>query len=269
MTEKLTRIYAIALRHFYLVRGNPARIFSLFIWVALDIVLWGFLSRYLNEVAAPGFNFVTAFVGGILLWDFFTRVMQGVTMAFFEDVWSRNFLNLFASPLSAGEYISGLILSSILTSAIGLLVMLLLAQSVFGFSLLAYGPALYPSLGILFLFGIAIGIVGCAIVLRFGPSAEWFIWPLPAILAPFAGVFYPLSTLPSWMRALAWWLPPAHIFEYLRALAHHGSKDPNALVTAFALALLILFLCARFFMRIHRYALKSGLIARYSAETVS
>jgi ABC-2 type transport system permease protein len=30
-------------------------------------------------------------LGAVLLWDFFTRVMHGVTIAFFEDVWSRNF----------------------------------------------------------------------------------------------------------------------------------------------------------------------------------
>jgi len=52
-------------------------------------------------------------LGAVLLWDFFIRVMQGVTMAFFEDVWSRNFLNIFATPLSISEYIAGLVLSAI------------------------------------------------------------------------------------------------------------------------------------------------------------
>ena len=41
-----------------------------------------------------------ALLGAVLLWDFLTRVMQGVTMAFFEDVWTRNFLNIFATPLA-------------------------------------------------------------------------------------------------------------------------------------------------------------------------
>jgi ABC-2 type transport system permease protein len=53
-------------------------------------------------------------------------------MAFFEDVWSRNFLNIFATPLTIWEYLGGLVLSSIATSAVGLLVMLLLASTVFG-----------------------------------------------------------------------------------------------------------------------------------------
>src|SRR3954464_2516822 len=140
------RFLAIVLRQFYLYRGSPARVLSLFAWIAIDIVLWGFISRYLNTIASPGFNFVPALLGAVLLWDFFSRVMHGVTMAFFEDVWSRNFLNLFASPLSIGEYLAGLVLSSVATSAIGLAGMLLVAAGVFGLSFAAYGAVVVPFL---------------------------------------------------------------------------------------------------------------------------
>ncbi|HXJ44670.1 MAG TPA: hypothetical protein VNH18_35610, partial [Bryobacteraceae bacterium] len=119
------RFLAILVRQFYLYRGSPARVLSLFAWVAIDIVLWGFITRYLNTLASPGYSFVPALLGAVLLWDFFTRVMHGVTMAFFEDVWSRNFLNIFGSPMSVGEYVTGLVLSSIATSAVGLLAMLI------------------------------------------------------------------------------------------------------------------------------------------------
>src|SRR4051794_4176951 len=127
-------MWAITLRYFYLLRGSPARVVPLFAWVAIDIVLWGFISRYFNTVAPPGVNFVPVLLGAVLLWDFLIRIMQGVTMAFFEDVWSRNFLNIFASPLSIFEYLGGLVLSSIATSAVGLLVMLVLAAVAFGLS---------------------------------------------------------------------------------------------------------------------------------------
>ena len=33
------RTAAIVLRHFYLLRGSPARVLPLFAWVAIDIVL--------------------------------------------------------------------------------------------------------------------------------------------------------------------------------------------------------------------------------------
>ena len=138
------RAGAIALRQFYLYRGSPARILPMFAWVAIDVILWGFITRYLNSVASAGFNFVPAMLGAVLLWDFLTRVMQGVTTAFFEDVWSRNFLNVFATPLSISEYVTGLVLSSIATSAVGLAVMLALATTAFGLSFFIYGPVARP-----------------------------------------------------------------------------------------------------------------------------
>ena len=98
------------------------------------------------------------------------------------------------------EYVGGLVLTSIATSLIGLVVMLVLATTIFGLSYFSFGLVLIPFLLVLFLFGIALGIAGAAIVLRLGPASEWFIWPIPAMISPFVGVFYPLSTLPQWMH---------------------------------------------------------------------
>lgn len=265
----LKRTVAIVLRQFYLMRGSLSRILPLFVWVAIDIVLWGFITRYLNDVAAAGFNFVPVLLGAVLLWDFFARVMQGVTMTFFEDVWSRNFLNIFATPISLWEYLAGLVLSSIVTSAIGLGIMLLLATLAFGLSFFAYGLVLLPFLLVLFLFGIALGIFGSAVVLRLGPSAEWFIWPIPALLSPFAAVFYPVSILPWWMQVLSRGLPPSYVFQTMRTILSGGAISGYALLAAMGLAAFYIFIACWFFTRVYRYAVRTGLIARYSAETVT
>ena len=132
----------------------------MFAWVAIDILLWGFITRYLNQVSHAGFNFVPALLGAVLLWDFLTRVMQGVTTAFFEDVWSRNFLNVFATPMRISEYLAGLVTIGVATSLVALVAMLALAWAVFGLSFLAYGVALAPFLLVLFLTGIALGVLG-------------------------------------------------------------------------------------------------------------
>src|SRR5579864_2107505 len=219
------RVAAIMLRQFYLYGGSPVRVVPLFAWVTVDIVLWGFITRYLNAIASSGLNFVPALLGAVLLWDFFIRVMQGVTTAFFEDVWSRNFLNIFATPLSISEYIGGLVLSSIATSSVGLVVMLLLTTLVFGLSFFVYGVLLVPFILVLFLFGIALGILGSSVVLRYGPAAEWFVWPIPALVSPFAGVFYPIATLPVWMQLVSRLLPPVYIFEGIRSIVAGGSVN--------------------------------------------
>ena len=266
---RLRRSAAIFLRQLYLLRGSAARLLPLFAWVAVDIVLWGLISRYLNTVALPGHDFVPALLGAVLLWDFFSRVMHGVTTAFLEDVWSRNFLNLFASPLKTSEYLGGLVISTVATSAVGLAVMLLLATVVFGLSFAAYGLLLAPFLLVLFLFGVALGVVGVAVVLRFGPASEWFVWPLPALVSPFAGVFYPLSTMPEWMRYVARALPPAYVFEGMRAVVAGGAASWAELAWGACLALAYVLLACWFFARVHRHVVRAGLIARYTAEGVS
>lgn len=263
------RVAAIVLRQFYLVRGSMSRLLPMFAWAGVDIVLWGFITKYLNALTSPGFHFVPTLLGAVLMWDFFARVMTGVTMAFFEDVWSRNFLNFFATPMSISEYVTGLILSSISTSAIGLTVMVVLAVGAFGLSFLVYGIMLVPFFIVLFLFGIALGIVAISLVLRMGPASEWFVWPIPALLSPFAGVFYPISTLPAWMQYLSYLLPPSYVFEGMRSVVLGGKASWAALLGGACLALLYIGLAAWLFTRTYRHAVRTGLIARYSAETVS
>jgi ABC-2 type transport system permease protein len=263
----LKRTGAIVLRQMYLLSGSPARVLPVFAWVAVDIVLWGFITRYLNSVTASGFNFVPAILGAVLLWDFMVRVMQGITTTFFEDVWTRNFLNFFGTPLRISEYVMGLVVSSIATSSVGLAVMVILAGAVFGLNFLLYGVMLAPFLLILFLFGIALGVSGCAIVLRWGPVAEWFIWPIPALLSPFVGVFYPLSTLPRWMQAISRLLPASYVFEGMRSVVASRVLSGNHLAWGACLAALYIVLAARFFGYIFHLAVRNGLIARYSAET--
>ena len=241
----------------------------LFAWVAVDIVLWGFITRYLNAVSGAAVNFVPTLLGAVLLWDFFSRVMQGVTTAFLEDVWSRNFLNLFATPLAISEYLGGLVLSAIATSAVGLVVMMVLASMVFGLSFVVYGALVVPFLFVLFLFGIALGIFAAAIVLRLGPASEWFVWPIPALVSPFAGVFYPVSTLPVWMQPVAGALPPSYVFEALRTIVSGGRVSWLPLAWSGCLALVYVGVAWWFFMGVYRFAVRTGLMARYSAETVS
>jgi ABC-2 type transport system permease protein len=264
---QLSRIAAVVLRQLYLFRGSFARVLPLFVWATLDVVLWGFITRYLDAVAPDAPSFVPSLLGAVLLWDFLSRAMLGVTTTFLEDVWSRNFLNVFATPMSIAEYLAGLVLSSVLTSAVGLTVMLVVAFWAFGLSLATYGALAIPFVLVLFLFGIALGVLGSAAVLRLGPAAEWFVWPIPAVVSPFVGVFYPLETLPAWMQAVGRALPPSHVFESMRALIAGRPVSAAALGAAAGLAALYVVLACGVFAWVHRHAVRTGLIARYSAES--
>ena len=269
MTDmNLKRAYAIFLRNMYVLRSSPTRVVPYLLWAVIDIILWGFITKYLDGIGASGFSFVPTLLGAVLLWDFLTRVQQGVTTPFLEDVWQRNFLNVFASPVSVGEYILGFVLASILTSAIGLLIMVLLAYFLFHLSLFSLGLVLLPYVASLFLCGIALGIFSIGIVLRFGPSAEWFIWPIPTMLAPFCGVFYPIAVLPAWMQAISRLLPPSYVFEGMRGVIAGTPASAVSVLISLVLALMYLFLAYAFFVAVYRTVLRSGLIARFSSENV-
>ena len=265
---RLRPVAGILLRQLYLFRSSPVRLLPTFAWVAIDIVVWGFLTRYLNSVAGNHLNFVPTLLGAVLFWDFFSRIMQGVTTAFLEDVWSRNFLNLFATPLSISEYVTGLVLTSVATSLIALVVMLVLATVVFGLSFISLGAMLIPFVMVLFLFGVALGVVASALVLRLGPASEWLVWPMPALLSPFVGVYYPLATLPAWMRDVGYLLPPSYVFEGMRALVNGAPFSSTGLLIGAALAILQVMLAGYFFARVFRYTVRTGLLARYSAESI-
>ena len=264
----IQRTAAVALRQYYLLRGSVARVLPLFAWVAIDIILWGFITRYLNEVTSPGFDFVPVLLGAVLLWDFFGRVMHGVATAFLEDIWSRNFLNLFSTPLTIAEYLTGMVVTSVVTSIAGLVAMLILAMAVFGLSFAAYGVMFIPFLLVLFIFGIALGIFSIGVVLRLGPASEWFVWPVPALVSPFVGVFYPISTLPEWMQTIAYLLPPAYVFEGMREIIAEGTFSGGTLLLAVGLDFVYVAIACWFFTAIYRRAVRSGLLARYSAESV-
>jgi ABC-2 type transport system permease protein len=82
-------------------------------------------------------------------------------------------------------------------------------------------------------------------------------------------VFYPLSTLPEWMQWTARLLPPSYVFESLRATVNGRGAWWTGLAISTALALLYIALATLTFTRVFRFAVRTGLIARYSAESVS
>ena len=72
-----------------------------------------------------------------------------------------------------------------------------------------------------------------------------------------------------WMQAVGKVLPPSYVFEGVRALVAGQPLNFTLLTLGIGLACLQIFLAGWFFARVYRYAVRSGLLARYSAETVS
>lgn len=267
MNMNISTSYAIFLRYWYLLLNTPQRLIQVFIWSTFDIILWGFVTRYLDTTGASGFNFTTVLLGSLVFWQLITRIQQGFILVFLEDSWSRNFLNLFASPMRVTDYLLGIVAASLSTSMMSIFFGSLLAVFVFGLQLPALAVPFLAYSALLSIFAITLGLLSAAIVMRFGPSAEWFAWPIPAVLQPLVGVFYPIAVLPAWAQFVAHLIPISAVFESLRSVLAGSAIVWSDLGFASILSIVYLVVAGYVFVRIHRWALRTGAISRFGSET--
>ena len=115
----------------------------------------------------------------------------------------------------------------------------LLAIVFFGFNLWALGFALVAFFANLMLTGWAVGIFVSGLVLRNGLGAETFAWSIMFLFLPLSCVYYPVATLPSWLQAVAWTLPPTYVFEGMRALLIDQTFRADLMIQALALNLVL------------------------------
>ena len=100
---KLHRMYALSLRHIYLIKGSLPRILDLIYWPTIQIVLWGFISKFFTLHTDLYNHAVGIILSSAILYDFLFRSSISFNMLFLEEIWSRNFTNLFVAPLKVSE----------------------------------------------------------------------------------------------------------------------------------------------------------------------
>ncbi|GIX06924.1 MAG: ABC transporter [Candidatus Poribacteria bacterium] len=258
------RVAAIVVRHLFLYRRSLARAGEVFFWPVMDLLVWGFLTRYLQEHEIPlGVGWL---LGGVIFWDILYRSQQAITLSLHEEIWVRNVLNVFLSPLSMGEYLLATSLMGIIKATLTLAVLGSLAYLFYAFNIWTMGLALVPFVACLLLFGWAVGMVTMAIILRYGQAAEALVWGVPFLLQPFSAVFYPLEALPAGAQVFSRLLPSTYVFEGMRAALTTGAVEGRLLATAFLLDLIYLAFGAAFFAWMFRIVQEKGYLSRLGME---
>ncbi len=212
------RVGAMALRYLYLLRGSGPRVLELFYWPTVQLVLWGFISQFLATNSTWVAQASGVLLAAVLLWDVMFRGQLGVSMTFFEELYSRNLGQLFVSPLRPYELVGALLFISFLRASIGIGSAALLAIPLFGYSIFELGWPLLLFFANLLVMGWSIGLLVVAIVLRYGLGAESLAWVAIFAVAPVSGIYYPVSILPDWLQLVAWSLPSSYVFEGMRAV---------------------------------------------------
>ena len=252
------RMYGLFLRHFFLIKSSFPRILDLIYWPSIQIVLWGFISKFFSTYSDYYNNTVGIILTCAILYDFLFRSSISFNMLFLEEIWSRNFTNLFIAPMKVSEIIVSLVITALIRALIGLIPAILLTSPIFGISLLDLGAPLALLFLSLYIFGITLGLLVSAGLLRFGPSFENISWSTLFLLAPFGCVYYPLETLPEIFQSIALCLPLVYIFEETRSILIDQTFNFENIAKAFYLNAIYLIMAISVFYYSFAQARKKG-----------
>ena len=257
----IKRILSLMLRHLYLIKGSVPRIIDLIYWPTVQIILWGFVSKFFTMHSTYFNNTAGIILSAAILYDFLFRSSISYNMLFLEEIWSRNLINLFVSPLKIGEIVTALTCTALLRTLIGLVPAVLIAIPLFGISLLKLGIPLILLLLSLYLFGITLGLLVTSGLVRYGPSFENIAWASLFFIAPIGCIYYPVEILPDWLQIIAKALPLVHIFEEMRNILINQSINYFAIMKGMIISFVYFFIgVAIFYIAYYGAKIKGTLI---------
>lgn len=260
---KLQRVKGVLYKQWLSNKRDVFRIFDIFWWPTFQLFVWGLFSVYLNSNANSGkLNLVNMLLGAVILWTFFDRSSRDISISFIDELWNRNFINLFSTPLRLSEYLLGVIIVAVIKLIVSALFMFILAAVFYNLSIFSFGWIFIPAACGLILMGWTISFIVQSFILKFGHTVEVFIWAAAVLVQPFSCVFYPLSVLPGWAQKVALALPSTYLFENVRSSLIRGTVDIKGLAFSYALNLIYFVISVWFFYRAYDDAKNRGYLTR-------
>lgn len=239
---------------------NPGHWFLLVVLPLVDGLLFGSIGVAFGEGDAP----VRLLITGVMLFHLIWQVTLAGSLGLLEEVWSRNLMNLIATPLSEREFLGALGLVGVLRTVVSVGV---IAAVGFGFYAVApdsAGWVLVPGAAILLAFGWAITLFVVGLTLQYGDSAEVFSWGTLVLLMPLSGVFYPVESLPAVLRPVAEVIPMTRVFEATQQGLATGTVAWSELLVAAGGTLVALALAAWFVDHQLRRFRRLGWVTRFT-----
>ncbi|MBI5045090.1 MAG: ABC transporter permease [Candidatus Levybacteria bacterium] len=219
---KLHRIYAIILRNLYSFKHSYDKMSDAFYWPLLDLLLWGLTSSYINQSSGGQTNILLLVISGIVFWLIFWRAQYEICMGLLDELWNKNMINLFITPLKFWEWVTAWLFMGVAKGAMSFLFASGVAILLYQTNVFTYGFTLIPYMLLLLLSGWWVGFLITSILMRFGSKVQTLAWSMPWVFAPFSAIYYPVSSLPQWAQNVAHFLPTSYVFEGMREVLKTG-----------------------------------------------
>lgn len=206
------RVRAMVRRSLLSQSRNPDFWFLLLVLPLVDGLLFGSIGVAYGIGDAP----VVLLVTGIMLFHLIWQLTLAGSFGLLDEVWSRNLLNLIATPLTEREMLSSFGVVGLLRTGVSVTVIGAVGVVFFAVSPTSAGVVLVPSAALLLLFGWSVALFVVGLTLQYGDRAEVFSWGTLVLLMPLSGVFYPVESLPPVLQAVARAIPLTHVFDAVR-----------------------------------------------------
>lgn len=257
-----TRITGLLLQEWHITRNSLEVLMDTGWFSALSVVVMGFTAQYISANGQP--TLAHTLISGILWWEYLRINQYSLTLNPMWNIWSRNFCNMFISPITIAEYLIAQCIVAIIKSVIVLVLNLVIIRLIFSVDIFQnHSPLTIASFFVIFaLFAWSIGLIIMGVIFRYGTRIQALAWGFIAVIQPLVAVFFPLSVMPGWLASIALFFPATYLFEINRALMS-GSLFPAEhiyialLQTAayFTLSMLV-------FIRLFKAAQSSGQFAK-------
>ena len=210
------RVRTITLHSWYHLNHSVETWVDLFWFSTIQIIVFGLMATYFIQTGNTANAQIILL--GLVLWGVIVVGQYSVTIGALWEIWSKSFSNLFITPLTLTEFVTGHMIGGFFKASAVFLITSLLTIPLFDFSIFSLGPLLILFFLELIIFSWSAGMFIFGLILRFGTNIASLGWGLIYIVQPLAAVFYPLEVLPRSIRWLSFTFPVTYIFETARHL---------------------------------------------------
>lgn len=254
----LSRIWATFLRYFYFF-AKLDQLYDLFYWPAVDIILWGMTSLWIQTGGSKIPDVALAILTGLVFWHIIWRSNYEVTVNLLQEFWNRNMVNIFSTPLKLSEWMAATMLIGLLKALISLVFGAVVVWLFYTLNIFSVGWAFLPFCASLTLSGWFLGFLSAAIMVYYGQRVQMIAWITPYVFAPFCAVFYPVSVLPAWAKSIAYCMPMTYIFEGMRQVLFENIFSVRMFLISIGMNLVYLVLSMAFFKVMFEKSRNKGL----------
>lgn len=231
-------IWAITIRHLRLYRHDLNLCLMIVFWPLLDVITWGFLGSWIQESGINSFsNYTEIALLGVLLWQIVGRGANVIALAFNEELWQNNILNLFSLPLRLIEWSLGIIIyfaiAVVATALCGFFSVYFL-YDVLIWKMIYYFVIFLPPL---FFSAIWLGFTSLQIVVLLGKRGTELGFVVVWFLLPFSGAYYPIEVLPAWGKCISAFCPMSYVFSGMRAYVMYHQDPTVYLIKGYSMSI--------------------------------